>query len=55
MAGTLNSFTDPDFYLDEHSVRDHIGVLVQPFKRREAKGLKESGPNPTKTEVDVAM
>ena len=55
MADTLNSFTDPDFYLDERSVRDHIGVLVQPFKRKEAKGLKESGPNPTKTEVDVAM
>jgi len=43
VADALNGFTDPDFYLDESSVRDHIGVLVQPFKRKEAKGLKVSG------------
>ena len=55
VADTLNSITDPVFYVDKRSVRDHIGVLVQRFKRKEAKELKESGTNPTKTEVDVAI
>lgn len=40
---------------DKRSVRDHIGVLVQRFKRKEANELKESGTNPTKTEVDLAI
>ena len=43
------------FYVDKRSVRDHIGVLIQRFKRKEAKELKESGTNPTKTGVDVAI
>ena len=43
------------FYVDKRSVRYHIGVLVQRFKRKEAKELKESGTNPTKTGVDVAI
>ena len=30
-------------------------MLVQRFKRKEAKELKESGTNPTKTELDVAI
>ena len=55
VADTLNSITDPVFYVDKRSVRDHIGILVQRFKRKEAKELKESGTNPTKTEVDVAI
>lgn len=55
VADTLNGITDPVFYVDKRSVRDHIGVLVQRFKRKEAKELKESGTNPTKTEVDVAI
>ena len=55
VADTLNSITDPVFYVDKRSVRDHIGVLVQRFKRKEAKELKESGTNPTKTEVYVAI
>ena len=54
VADTLNGITDPVFYVDKRSVRDHIGVLVQRFKRKEVKELKESGTNPTKTEVDVA-
>ena len=52
---TLNTITDPVSYVDKHSVRDHIEVLVQQFKRKEAKELKESSTNPTKTEVDVAI
>ena len=55
VADTLNGITDPVFYVDKRSVRDHIGVLVQRFKRKEAKELKESGTNPTKTKVDVAI
>ena len=55
VADTLNSITDPVFYVDKRSVRDHIGVLVQRFKRKEAKELKESGTHPTKTDVDVAI
>ena len=43
------------FYVDKRSVRDHIGVLIQRFKRKEAKELKESRTNPTKTGVDVAI
>ena len=41
--------------MDKRSVRDHIGVLVQRFKRKEAKELKESGISPTKTELDEAI
>ena len=55
MAHTLNSITDPVYFVDKHSVQDHFGILVQQFKRKEAKELKESGTNPTKTEVDVAI
>ena len=52
VADTLNSIKDPVFFVDKRSVRDHIGVLVQRFKRKEAKELKES---PTKTELDEAI
>ena len=41
--------------MDKSSVRDHIGVLVQRFKRKETKELKESGISPTKTELDEAI
>ena len=37
------------------SIRDRIGVLVLWLKRKEARKLKESGTNSTKTEVDVAI
>ena len=55
MADTLNSIKDPVFLVDKRSVRDHIGVLVQRFKRKEAKELKETGTSPTKTELDDAI
>ena len=41
------------FSVDKRSVRDHIGALMQRFKRKEAKELKESGTTPTKTELDA--
>ena len=53
VADTLNSITDPVFYVDKRSVRVHIGVLVQRFKRKEAKELEESGTNPAKTDVAI--
>ena len=55
VADTLNSIKDPVFFVDKRSVRDHIGVLVQRLKRKEAKELKESGISPTKTELDEAI
>ena len=55
VADTLNSIKDPAFFVDKRSVQDHIGVLVQRFKRKEAKELKESGISPTKTELDEAI
>jgi len=55
VADILKSITDPVFYVDKSSVRDHIGDLVQRFKRKEAKELKESGTNPMKTEANVAI
>ena len=55
VADTLNSITDPVFYVDKCSIRDHIVVLVHRFKRKEAKALMESDTNPTKTELDVAI
>ena len=55
VADTLNSIKDPVFFVDKRSVWDHIGVLVQRFKRKEAKELKESGISPTKTELDEAI
>ena len=59
VADTLNSIKDPVFFfvffVDKSSVRDHIGVLVQRFKRKETKELKESGISPTKTELDETI
>ena len=55
VVDTLNNITDPVFYVDKGSVRDHIGVSVQRFKRKKAKELKESGTNPTETEVGVEV
>ena len=56
VADTLNSIKDPVFFfVDKRSVRDHIGVLVQRFKWKEAKELKEGGISPTKTELDEAI
>ena len=43
------------FFVNKRSVRDHIGILVQRFKGKEAKELKESGISPTKTELDEGV
>ena len=55
LPGALNSIDDPIFVVDKQSVQDHIGVLIQRFKRKEAKELKESGTSPTKTELDETI
>ena len=55
VADTLNSIKNPGFFVDKRSVRDHIGVLVQRFKRKEAKELNESGISPTKIKLDEAI
>ena len=55
VADTLNRIKDPVFLVDKRSVRDHIGVLLQRFKTKEAKELKETGTGPTKTELDGAI
>ena len=43
------------FFVNKRSVRDHIGILVQRFKGKEAKELKESDISPTKTELDEGV
>lgn len=55
IADNLNSVKDPHFIVDKRAVRDHIGVLVQRYKRQEAQERKESGTNPERTELDVAI
>ena len=41
VADTPNSITDPVFYVDKRSVRDHSGVLVQ--RQRKEKKCRRSG------------
>jgi len=55
IADNLNSVKDPCFIVDKRAVRDHIGILVQRFKRQEAQELKESGTTPEHTELDAAI
>ena len=46
---------DPHFIVDKRAVRDHIGILIQRFKRQEDQELKESGITPERTELDAAV
>ena len=55
IADNLNSVKDPHFIVDKRAVRDHIGILVQRFKRQEAQELKESGITPERTKLDAAV
>ena len=55
IADNLNSVKDPHFIGDKRAVRDHIGILIQRFKRQETQELKESGITPERTELDVAV
>ena len=41
--------------MDKRSVRDHIGILVQRFKRKESSELRESGTTPERIELDDAI
>ena len=51
----LNSVKDPHFIVDKRAVRDHIGILIQRFKRQEAQELKERGITPERTKLDAAV
>ena len=41
--------------MEKRSVRDHIGILIQRFKRKGASELRESGTKPERTELDDAI
>ena len=55
IAENVNSIQSPRFIVEKRSVRDHIGILVQRFKRKEASELRESGTTPERTELDDAI
>ena len=41
--------------MEKRSVRDHIAILIQRFKRQQAQELRESGTTPQHTELDAAI
>ena len=41
--------------MEKRSVRDHIAILLQRFKRQQAQELRESGTTPQYTELDAAI
>ena len=55
IAENLNSVKDPCFIVEKRSVRDHIAILIQRFKRQQAQELRESGTTPQHTELDTAI
>ena len=55
IADNLNSIQDPYFTVEKRSVRDHIGILAQRYKRQQAQELRESGTTPERTELDAAL
>ena len=55
IADNLNSVDEPRFSVEKRSVRDHIAILIQRFKRKEAAEAKESGTTPERTELDNAL
>ena len=40
IAENLNSVKDPCFIVEKRSVRDHIAILIQRFKRQHAQELR---------------
>ena len=46
---------DPCFIVEKRSVRDHIAILIQRFKRQQAQELRESGTTPQHTDLDAAI
>ena len=55
IAENLNSVKDPCFIVEKRSVRDHIAILIQRFKRQQAQELRESGTTPQYIELDDAI
>ena len=55
IAENLNCVKDPCFIVEKRSVRDHISILIQRFKRQQAQELRESGTTPQHTELDAAI
>ena len=55
IAENLNSVKDPCFIVEKRSVRDHIAILIQRFKRQQAQELRESGTTPQQIELDAAI
>ena len=55
IAENLNSVKDPCFIVEKRSVRDHIAILIQRFKRQQAQELRESGTTPQHTELDTVI
>lgn len=55
IAENVKSIQSPWFIVDKRSVRDHIGILVQRFKRKESSELRESGTTPERIELDDAI
>ena len=55
IAENLNTVKDPCFIVEKWSVRDHIAILLQRFKRQQAQELRESGTTPQHIELDDAI
>lgn len=55
IADNLNSVKQPHFIVDKRAVWDHIGILLQRFKKQGAQELKESLIAPERTELDAAV
>lgn len=55
IADNLNSVKQPHFIVDKRAVWDHIGILLQRFKKQGAQELKESLITPERTELDAAV
>ena len=56
IANTLNSSTKPVFVVDERSVRDHVGILINRIKKKLRAEERSSGiapPEPTELEILV--
>ena len=55
IAENFNTVKDPCFNVEKRSVRDHIAILLQRFKRQQAQELRENGTTPQQIELDAAI
>ena len=55
IADNLNATDKPRFLVDKKAVRDHILVLIDRFKRKEAQEARESGTCQEHPELDNAV